>query len=504
MVERRTPALACRNVDPKTQRSLAYKRLVAYLKRDVLAYSPYYRQLFHEHRLAAATLASYDAFAASVPFTHKSDLQDRSVDFVLQPRWLDGSGDERTETISAAYVEIYEVRARIQAAEAGDVEPPTTHEERIRREFLRDWQPVLATRTGGSTGISVESSYTYSDLMGPFRRCALFHHNIVTWTPTQRFMSIVPAGEHLGFYGNLLVPILNGQPLRPTYGGKVMSTEDQVGLARRARIQALHGTTSYVASWLDTAGKMRDDGRIDGLPDLQVILVLGEALSEGYRHSIKGSLARLGAPDCELAQGMSSTELKSGGFRECSEGTGLHVDPQHFFIEIIDPDTKLPVAPGTPGVLVWSHVDWHGTAILRYWSGDVVQGGATFDACPNCKLVVPRLHPPLRRLESDYLKIRGTRIDLADLRTVLEKVTGRDAFQFEISLDAAGVGRHRLLAYVREDVGATDERVRQAVMTAFELRIDKVVRCTKDEMNRKLYGDGGWKPRWLIHDSIQA
>lgn len=502
MLERRVPALACRNVDPSAQRALAYGRLLAYLKRDVLAYSPYYRQLFREHRLAEATLSSYDAFAASVPFTRKSDLQDRSADFVLQPRWLDGSGDERTETVSGAYVEIYEARAKVQAAEAGDVEPPATPEEGVYREFLRDWQPVLATRTGGSTGISVESSYTYSDLMGPFRRCALFHHNIVSWTPTQRFMSILPAGEHLGFYGNLLVPILNGQPLRPTYGGKVMSTENQVTLARRVRIQALQGTTSYVASWLDTACKMRDDSRIDGLPDLQVIMVSAEALSEGYRHSIKGSLLRLGTPNCELIQGMSSTELKSGGFRECSEGTGLHVDPQHFFIEIIDPDTKLAVTPGAPGVLVWSHVDWHGTAILRYWSGDIVEGGATFDACPKCKLVVPRLHPPLRRLESDYLKIRGTRIDLADLRTVLEEVTGRDAFQFEVRLDADGVGRHQLLAHVREDVGATEERIRQAVMTAFELRIDRVVRCTKGEMERKLYGAGGWKPRWLIHDSV--
>ena len=69
---------------------------------------------------------------------------------------------------------------------------------------------------------------------------------------------------HLGFYGNFLIPLLNGQPLRPMFGGRVTSTENQVLVAARERTQALFGTSSYLVAWLDTACKMMADGRIDG------------------------------------------------------------------------------------------------------------------------------------------------------------------------------------------------------------------------------------------------
>ena len=130
------------------------------------------------------------------------------------------------------------------------------------------------------------------------------------------------------------VPLLNGQPLRPMFGGRVTSTENQVLVAHRTKIQAPYGTSSHLVSWLDTACNML---KADRSTAAELVSASAEALSEGYAASIRRAPVELKAPNARLIQGMSSTELKSGGFRDCDENSGLHVDPQHFFIEMIDP-----------------------------------------------------------------------------------------------------------------------------------------------------------------------
>jgi phenylacetate-coenzyme A ligase PaaK-like adenylate-forming protein len=461
--------LPCRHIDPDTQRQLSFERLQRFLERDVLAYSPYYRRVFADAGLDAASIRTI-ADLARVPFTTKDDFRDHGPQFVLQPRWPGRSAEHDTEVIGQAYLDRYE--AKVKSRVEDDVEPPQSAGDLLYREFLLDWQPVLETRTGGTTGRSAHAAYTYSDLLGPFARAARFHHNIPSWTPTQRFMSLLPAGEHLGFYGNMLVPLLNGQPIRPMFGGRVTSTENQVLAAAAGKVQVIQATSSYLASWLDTACAMMRAGKIAGLPSVQLATAGGEPLTDGYAQSIRRSLAELGAAEARLIHAMSSTELKSGAFRECDPGTGLHVDPQHYFIELLDPETREPVPEGRPGVLVWSHIDWHGSVILRYWSGDLVEGGVRRGPCPVCGLVVPRLMTPLRRLETDFLKIRGARVDLTDLRSVLEDLFGRDGFQLEVLSDAGGIGRHRIVVYGRHGKVDGPDVVREAVRGAVELGVD--------------------------------
>jgi phenylacetate-coenzyme A ligase PaaK-like adenylate-forming protein len=466
---------------------------------EVLRYSPWYRRVFAENGLAIENISSERSFAERVPFTFKEDLQGHADDFVLQPSWLEGPGHPQTEILSEAHLATYRTRVENQEKFLEDIEPPEDLHSKIYREYLRDWQPILSTRTGGSTGASVDVSYTYSDIVGPFYRAGLLHHSTRPWSPTQRFMSLYPAGGHLGFYAGFLIPLMHGQPVKPTMGGRIMSTEDQVLLASQKEIQVIHGTTSYVAHWLDVACKFTSAGEIDGLPRLEVVIVAGEALTEEYARSIKRNLNRLGASGARLIQGMSSTELKAGGFHECDEGTGLHIDPQHFYVEILDPETKKPVPEGSPGVFVWSHIGWHGTVILRYWSGDIVEGGMTWGECPNCHLVLPRLFPPFRRLHADFVKVRGARVDVTELRTALESVLGRDGFQVVISRNSKGVGQQSMVIFANNRGEVTEEAIRDVVMSVVELRVDRVEFVSSEDLERRLYADG-WKPRWLIRE----
>lgn len=489
--------LKCRGIDPAEQRDQSFARLLRFLRQDVGRYSPYYRHKFATVGVDLAAITTEAEFAETVPFTSKEELRAHFDDFVLRPNYPGQGVDPRVEQITPDHLARYRLAAAQTAEASGDIEPPQDSETGIWREFLADWQPILTTRTGGTTGTAAQSCYTLSDLHGPLRRAGLFHHNFTTWTPEQRYMSLLPAGEHLGFYGNFLVPLLNGQPLRPMFGGRVTSTENQVLVAHRERTQALFGTSSYLVAWLETACRMMHERRIDGLPHIEMVSASAEALSEGYAASIRRSLDALGAHSAKILQGMSSTELKSGGFRECDEASGLHVDPQHFFIEVIDPETRRPVPPGTPGVLVWSHIDWHGTVILRYWSGDLIEGGTAWGQCDGCGLTVPRLFGPFRRLENDFIKVRGARVDLAELRAAIETVLPRDSYQIEIL--AGADGRYTVNAYVEDHPGLNAAALHEIVMTAVELRIDRLTLVDHADMQTRLYGGGGWKPRWLIN-----
>lgn len=499
MPERVREGIKFRGINPDSQRKESFRRLLEYLKHEVLRYSPWYRRVFEENRITIEDIDSEGSFSKRVPFTFKEDLQRHPDDFVLQPGWPWGPKHPQTEIISEAYLARYRNLVEDQAKIFGDIEPPIDLHSKMYREYLLDWQPILSTRTGGSTSSSAEVVYTYSDIVGPFYRAGLIHHNTRFWSPTQRFMPLYPAGEHLGFYAGFLIPLMLGQPVKPTFGGPIISTENQVLLANKKEIQLIHGTTSYVAHWFNVACELASAGRIDGLKKLEVVIVAGEALTEEYAKTIKHSLQKLGATRARVTQGMSSTELKAGGFQECDEGTGLHIDPQHFYVEIVDPETKEPVPEGSPGVFVWSHIGWHGTMILRYWSGDIIEGGVAWGECPNCHLVLPRLFPPIRRLYSDFLKIRGARVDLTQLRAALEAVLGRDGFQLVVRHDPESVGRYSILVFAQRGAEVTGEVIKDLVKSVVELHVDKVEFISQEDLKKKLYASG-WKPKWLVHE----
>ncbi len=82
------------------------------------------------------------------------------------------------------------------------------------------------------------------------------------------------------------------------------------------------------------------------------------------------------------------------------------------------------------------------------------------------------------------------------LRAAIETVMPRDTYQIEIL--SGGTGRQTVNAYVQDDGHAAIDRVREQVMSAVELRLDSVEFCTAPQMQTRLYGGGGWKPRWLV------
>ena len=93
---------------------------------------------------------------------------------------------------------------------------------------------------------------------------------------------------------------------------------------------------------------------------------------------------------------------------------------------------------------------------------------------------MPRLFQPFRRLESDFIKVKGARVDFVDLRAAIETLLPRDTYQIEIL--SGETGRQTINATCRRVGLDVIDRLRELVMTAVELRLDHIELCTPPQM----------------------
>ena len=190
---------------------------------------------------------------------------------------------------------------------------------------------------------------------------------------------------------------------------------------------------------------------------------------------------------------------------ECSEGSGLHLNPKYYYWELLHPETREPVAPGEPGVLVFSHIGWRGTVLVRFWTGDLIKGGARWDRCSHCGYMFPRIFPPICRADKDFTKIRGTRVDLSVLVTTVRDTPG--VRQCQILLDhedaADEFSRDVVTIHVAPEAGASrqdlEERLIEHVKAVTELTPNRIV-FEEDEaaLEHRLFAKNGIKAEYLV------
>ncbi len=489
------------DVEPAEQQRQSLDRLLDYVDDTIGRYHPYYRRLFRSLGISAGDLRSYDDFRR-IPITTKADIVDNQADFNLMPRYP-GAGDTHDAEEVAP-----ELMARYRAAAAPgnfrDIFGMRPEEERVREQFLLDWRPIHFQMSGGTTGKAIVTGYTQSDLTERFSRSGAWWYGLNrTLTQDDKWLNLLPAAPHLAIYATMLIPLMQGQPNFNTFGGKVTPTENQVLLAAADAFNVVIALPSYLMHWLRIAVKMRAEGRIGPITSFRAAYCVGEPVTEAYRSLLKGLFAELGSENVSVVEGMSSTELRTGGFYECAEGSKLHFDPSGFFAEILDPETREPVAPGEPGVFVWSHIGWHGTAILRYWTGDYVSGGLRWGTCPHCKVTIPRLVTPIWRAEKDETKIRGTRVEAVRLLDAVRGAGGVNTFQIVLrkqdendpfSRDIIDV---TVSAQPGADEGEVADNVRSNVLKETELTPDVVSFASAVEVEERLFAKK-LKAEWLV------
>ena len=118
---------------------------------------------------------------------------------------------------------------------------------------------------------------------------------------------------------------------------------------------------------------------------------------------------------------------------ECREHDGLHLQEDHFYPEVVDPDTGLEVPPGETGELVLTTLTRQGTPLLRYRTRDVTY--LIDEPCP-CGRTSRRIHRLMGRTD-DMLIIRGVNIFPQQVEEVLLRAQGT-APHYQLVVDRHG------------------------------------------------------------------
>ena len=100
---------------------------------------------------------------------------------------------------------------------------------------------------------------------------------------------------------------------------------------------------------------------------------------------------------------------------ECSEQTGMHINEDHFYAEIIDPDTGEVLPEGSKGELVFTSLDKEAFPLLRYRTRDICV--LSRKAC-SCGRTLVKMAKPMGRTD-DMLIIRGVNVFPSQIETVL-------------------------------------------------------------------------------------
>jgi len=466
---------ASKTTDTGSWRHNSSVRLVDYWEKYLLRYSEYYRSVGVSNPLPDGDPWEY---VQSFPITHKKDFAGSEDAFLLKAK-----GPGAPKDWALADVESAGVTTRLTGSLRVDVEDP---EEAFRHE----WLPIHFQRSGGTTGQALTTSYTQYDIFGPFRDSAEYLYRVTGVLPTDRVMNLCPAAPHLGIYATLILPLLIGQPNFNTFGGRVLPTGDQLLIADQFRPNAIIGITSYVGHWLRMLGTAVQSGQLAGLSSLRRVICVGEPVGTALRARLRDLANAGGARDIAVLEGMSSTEMRSAGFYECAEGSGMHVDDARFFVELLNPETRAAAEPGEPGILVWSHIGWRGHALARYWTGDYVARGLTLGECPSCGRYGQRLLGPISRYERDFTKVRGAIVEYTSLVEALQSVP--QILNFQVILNKATpsdpASRDEMEILVGSEPNAVKrEEVVSAVRRASEITPDRVRFLGPDDVERKLF-----------------
>ena len=262
---------------------------------------------------------------------------------------------------------------------------------------------VRIQSTSGTTGKRVVAFYTQEDI-DMWEECTA--RAIVAAGGTNEDVVQVSYGYGL-FTGG---PGLDGGSHKvgcltiPTSSG---NTERQIMFIMDLSATILCCTPSYAAYIGET---MKEMGyKPEDIP-LKAGIFGAEAWSEEMRRDIEKTL---GIKAFDI---YGLTEISGPGVSfECSEQRGMHINEDHFYAEVIDPDTGEVLPEGAQGELVFTSLDKKAFPLLRYRTRDICT--LTREKC-SCGRTHIRMTKPRGRSD-DMLIVRGVNVFPSQIETVL-------------------------------------------------------------------------------------
>jgi phenylacetate-CoA ligase len=151
-----------------------------------------------------------------------------------------------------------------------------------------------------------------------------------------------------------------GMAVIPVSGGM---TDRQITILRDFEPEVICCTPSYALTLAEACNQL-------GIQNLNLkYAILGaEPWTETVRSQIEAGLA------LEATNIYGLSEIMGPGVSQedvNEKGTGSHIWEDHFFPEVVDPETREPLPYGQEGVLVLTTLTKQAFPLLRYWTNDV-------------------------------------------------------------------------------------------------------------------------------------
>src|SRR5208283_911354 len=215
-----------------------------------------------------------------------------------------------------------------------------------------------------------------------------------------------------------------GASVIPISGG---DTRRQVKVMQDFRTTALVCTPGYALAIADTIIEM---GINVNSFSLKYGLFGAEPWSEGLRQELQEKLKIIATDNYGLSEVMGP-----GVAGECLERNGLHINEDHFLVEVVDPETLAPVAPGKTGELVITTLTNEAFPLIRYRTRDLTR--LIPEPCP-CGRTLARIGKVTGRTD-DMIKIKGINIFPSQVEAVLFEIEGAEP-HYQIIVDRKGSG----------------------------------------------------------------
>ena len=195
----------------------------------------------------------------------------------------------------------------------------------------------------------------------------------------------------------------------PTSSG---NSKRQINIMKDFGSTFLCCTPSYALSLSETLvdmGFTKDDIKLQG----------GAFGAEPWTEEIRQEIQeKLGINAYDI-YGLSEIMGPGVGY-ECADQSGMHINEDHFIVEVIDPETGEVVPDGSMGEIVFTCITKEALPLIRYRTRDI----ATINkGMCRCGRTFARMSKPMGRSD-DMLIIRGVNVFPSQIEEVLMKTAG--------------------------------------------------------------------------------
>lgn len=331
---------------------------------------PLYKERFDEIGLKPNDIKGLDDIT-KIPFTVKTDLRDNYPYGLLAVPMTD--------------------IVRVHASSGTSGKPTVVAYTKGDLDMWSDCMARLIVAAGGNKDDIVQISFGYGLFTGAL-------------------------GLHQGFekIGATVVPASSG------------NTERQVMLLKDLGVTALVATPSYglyIAEVMDKLGITKDEMK------LRIGLFGSEASSPEMHAELQERLGLIPTDNYGLSE-----IIGPGVSGECLSKCGMHINEDHFYPEIVDPNTLKPVADGEWGELVLTTLTKQGMPMLRYRTKDITR--LLRERC-ECGRTLVRMDK-IQGRSDDMLKIRGVNVFPSQIEGVLLNIPELGGGNYEITVTRDG------------------------------------------------------------------